>query len=201
MASEVSICNQALGWLGASLITSLDDNTTQARLCRDNFATLRDSTLEDAEWTFAVGRDELTEDPEPPVWGWTHRYKIPNDVILVVGAQKNPSALKPVPIEFVREGDYLLANHAETLYVRYVKRVTDVSKFPPGFSQCFAARLAADICIPLTRNPKLLETMWALYDEKRTMAAKEMMQGTREVMEANQLHNARRLFTALDGLK
>ena len=192
MPSEVAICNQALGWLGASLITSLDDPSVQATLCKDNFATLRDATLEDAQWTFAVARASVTEDPDPPEWGWDHRFRIPNDVLMVVGVQSNPSASKPRPIEYVREGKYLLTNYAQTLYIRYIKRVTDPNEFPPGYTQCLAARIAADLCVPLTRNPKLMETMWGLYDEKRRIAAKEMMQGTREMFESSVLNDARR---------
>ena len=47
--SEVSISNQALGWLGANPITSLDENGAAAALCRNNYDHCRDGLLTGSE--------------------------------------------------------------------------------------------------------------------------------------------------------
>ena len=45
MASVVQICNSALNQLGAASITSLTDNSKNARLCNERYATVRDAVF------------------------------------------------------------------------------------------------------------------------------------------------------------
>ena len=61
--SEVSICNQALSWLGQETITSLDDQATTAVWMNANYDLLRDSVMEARMWTFATVRAVSTSVP------------------------------------------------------------------------------------------------------------------------------------------
>ena len=47
MVSEVSICNQALRWLGQNKIQSLDEKTASAEWMADNYPFIRDAVLEE----------------------------------------------------------------------------------------------------------------------------------------------------------
>ena len=50
----VSISNRALTFLGAQPITSLEDDTKEARSCNRMIAQSRDSVLRSHAWNFAV---------------------------------------------------------------------------------------------------------------------------------------------------
>ena len=60
MVSELSIANQALGYLGANPIVSFDEPSTSAELMRDNYPFIRDAVMTEVAWTFAVVRATST---------------------------------------------------------------------------------------------------------------------------------------------
>ena len=162
--SEVQICNLALGWLGAELITSLLDDNEGAKLCNANFASARDAILEDANWSFAITRAVLTPMLEPPDHSWNNQFLIPARVIRLLTVTHNttiPASATP----WVKEGNKILANE-ERLYITYVARITDTALFTAQFTQVLAQRLAADLAIPITESRTLQESHWGLYEAK-----------------------------------
>ena len=64
--SPVQICNISIGWLGGTLITSLDDGTNEANLCKATYEPSRDQVLEERNWTFATKRTSLNPIADPP---------------------------------------------------------------------------------------------------------------------------------------
>ena len=56
MVSETSIANQALLWLGGTVITSLDEDSREAIWMKNNYPFIRDAVLEERMWTFATDR-------------------------------------------------------------------------------------------------------------------------------------------------
>ena len=88
-ASEVDISNMALGWLGADRITSLDDESVEAQLCKLNYPRSRDVVLEDVEWTFAVRRFILSPDPVVPLFNWGKKFLIPTEVLRVLTVERD----------------------------------------------------------------------------------------------------------------
>ncbi len=162
--SEVQICNLALGWLGAELITSLLDDNEGAKLCNANYASARDAILESAQWSFAIRRAMLTPVLEEPSFTWGSKFLIPPGVIRLMTVIANP-ATPQVSTLWVKEGNFILAND-EKLYVTYLARITDTALFTAQFTQALAQRLAADMAIPLTESRSLQETHWALFQRK-----------------------------------
>lgn len=217
MASQVSICNQALGWLGANLITSLNDDNREAQLCKTNYDDIRDAVLEEREWTFAVRRITLAPVVLPPAYGYARQFLLPPDVIRVLnipdtslgatpplgGAQfgglaQGPDQQPQLPAwrkESVEDpsvtGNVILAN-ADQLVMRVIWRVTNIGLYSPQFIQCFAQRLAADLCIPLTQNRGLWVDMWNVYQQKLSRAsAMDGIQGSMERKRSNAVQRVR----------
>jgi hypothetical protein len=60
------ICNLALAHIGQTQITSLDDGSTPAELCKQFFPEARDTMLQSRQWGFALRREELSEVMKPP---------------------------------------------------------------------------------------------------------------------------------------
>ena len=192
--SEVSICNQALSWLGGTLITSLKDETTEGELCQANYANLRDAVLEERAWTFATFREELTPLRNEPEWGGKTLFQLPGDNIRVLTVYSNESDTWDVPTrkEWFIEGEHLIIDQ-DVVRIRYIRRITAPGRFSPSFVQALAARLAADLALPLTQSARMKQDMWALFQAKLTSAGSlDGMQGTREKKRSDALRRVRR---------
>ena len=188
--SEVSICNLGLSWLGGNLITSFEDDTTEAKLCSANYDFSRDSVLEERDWTFATGRIIPNKLADEPLFGFGAAFQLPPDFIRMVKISKLASMEDEI-LDWYKELDQILVN-AEVIYMRYVKRITDPTKFSPGFVQALAARIAADICVPLTNNPDLFAGQWQLYLNKlETGGAMDGLQGKNETLNSRHLTRIR----------
>ena len=179
MATEVSICNQAISWLGGNRIISLDDGTVEANLCKDNYAHLRDVVLEAKAWTFAVSRIKLARLSEDPLYGFAAAFAIPSEILTVLQvsggnvdaagtglgpARKSLGNGAEQRIIWQREGQTIVCNE-QAVYARCITRVTDPSKFSPGFVQSLAARIAREISMPLTHSQTLEDKMVKKYEE------------------------------------
>ena len=194
VVSEVSICNQALSWLGENLIISLDDDTKAAGLCKTNYYSLRDAVLEARDWTFAQKRDIPAPLATPPVWGYSQQFQLPADLLRVifVGTNDDPQERSPAE-DWLREQDKILANY-EVIYIRYVARIEDPNKFSMNFVQALAGRLAADLAMPLTNSRGLQSDMYKLYGTKLAEAtAFDQMQGKSRIIRADDLRVRARL--------
>jgi hypothetical protein len=193
--SDVAICNLALGWVGGNLITSLDDEQTEAQLCKANYAILRDALIESVDWTFAMlrapGGAPLA--PDPNRWGYAYAFQLPSSLLRVIylGLSDRWEEDEPVP-DWVREGDKVLTN-ANTVFVRGVQRIEDPNLFSTLFSQALAARLATDLAIPIAHSRTLQADMAKLYSAKMGDAiAQDAKQGRTRVLRASGMNQARR---------
>ena len=79
MATEVSICSNALRRLGDDPITSLTDDTERARLCNAFYVPARDLVLRSHPWNFAVTRATLAQLSDTPAYEYSYQYALPND--------------------------------------------------------------------------------------------------------------------------
>ena len=190
--SVVTICNLALSWLGGDLIISLDDPTVEAKLCKANYEPLRDAVLEEREWTFAVKRTELAQLQGTPLYGFDRAFQIPPECIRILQVSRGGDSVeagasnsryntgqgREERIEWLREGQTVVANNAVRVFVRMIQRVEDTTKFSPAFDQALAARIAMDIALPLTNSDKMQASMAGMYGEKiRLAAGTDGMQG------------------------
>jgi len=175
-----------LGWIGADRITSLDDDSTQANLCKLNYETIRDTVLESREWTFAVKRFTLLPTGETPEFNWGQAFELPTEVLRVLSVERESvvgsneltsNFIEHEQMNWVREGSEILADW-DSISMRAVIRITDTAKFSPSFVHALAARIAADLCIPITRSKTLQQQMFVLYGAKLDDAASlDGMQG------------------------
>lgn len=87
MASEVDICNMALGHLGdTATVSSINppEGSAQAEHCARFYPIARDALLEMASWNFAMRRVKLAQLGQ--TWPeWKYAYALPGDVLNVLG--------------------------------------------------------------------------------------------------------------------
>jgi hypothetical protein len=188
MISEVSICNQALSWLGHTPINSLQDNSTAAQLCRDNYEFLRDAVLEEHMWTFATVRAASETAIMVPNTS-LYQHGKPVEWLQVYRVYQDEQFKRPV--EWRMEETGIVTEHS-TIYMWGIKRITDTGKFSIMFSQAVAARMAADLAIALTENRQLQADMWALYKAKVEEAStRDGQQGSNDYVTQHGLVGAR----------
>lgn len=183
MTTATEICNIALGWLGASRISSLaiEEDSKEWLLCSENYDPLRRAVLEEREWTFAVTRKVVNPDTAAPVFGHEKMFRKPPDSLRILTVHDN-SVIRPQPVTSPQvsargvheipqadgwqvEGNYILAS-ADVVYVRYNKDISDVGVFSAAFIQAFAQRMAAEFALPITESRSLFDKMWAAYAVK-----------------------------------
>lgn len=174
MINRVAICNIALGWLGANLITSIDDDTTEGHLCRANYEPVRDAVLEAHNWAFATKWAKLVRLADNGDAPYASTFQLPVDMLHVTfcGFGYN------YPSKWRREGQTIVTDASECL-IQYVFRNENDSYYPPLFVQAVAARLAADLALPLVQSRTLQSDMYTLYLAKvKEAASRDNQQGT-----------------------
>lgn len=73
----------------------------------------------------------------------------------------------PYVIEALPDGTFCLFtdydNTSQALYINYVKRETNPTRYPPTFISALSFRLAAALAIPITESSQKFQAMTALY--------------------------------------
>ena len=191
MVSPVSICNMALGWLGANRIEEFTGNSTPSQLCRDNYEMVRDSVLEERNWTFAQRREVSDVSATEPETGQYQHY-IDDDWMRIHRVKRPVASNRLAPVNsWVVEGDYVLCEYPKIVMFGG-RRISDTGKYTPLFVQALAARMAATLAIPLTENRQVAADMWALYDTFVSQAAaRDGQQGSNEQFSTGDLVGVR----------
>ena len=166
--TDIEICNLALGHLASAGIASFEDDSDQARACASFYGPMRDAVLEDAIWSFAKAQYALAPRPAAPAFAWAYQFDVPSTVAKVWRVSSTPETDDDgTPWEM--QGGVLLAD-VSPLYVTVTVNVTDTSLFSAAFCVALAARIAAELCIPLTENRALHGDLWQIYQRKITDA-------------------------------
>lgn len=146
MASKVNICNRALARLGASRITALTDNTSEAKYCNLLYNDVAAEVMVMGSWTAATRRAELNATVDTPDFEYSYEFQLPT----------NPKCLKVLSVdewshgaeEFKIEGDKLLSNNS-TAHIKYIAYLTDPESYGVYLTSAIIARLAFEMSYPL----------------------------------------------------
>lgn len=161
MASVVGICNGALQRLGAARITSLEDNTKNARECNAAYERRRDAMLRKHRWSFAITRAQLAADSTAPAFGPANYFTLPTDCMRVLLPDE-------VDTDWVIEGRKIATDWGAPLELRYVKQVTDPNTMDALFREALAIDLALTLCETITGSNQKAE---GLRNELRDVMA------------------------------
>lgn len=161
MNGSVDICNMALDYINVENITSIDENTKQAKKCKFWFNQVRKSLLLNLNATFSIKRARLVEDANyKEVFGYKKAYVLPKDCLKVISLG-NPTLVN----HSQQEGDYFYCDESE-VFIRYLADVSDVSKYDAEFNDLFALTLATKICLPLTNDYEKLNFIKGLEQQQ-----------------------------------
>lgn len=190
VTSVTQIQNSALIKLGAELINSEDDSSKRARLLKEQYPKVRDDLLRGHPWKFARTRVELTPiDPIPTGYGdfdYDFVFQLPSDCLRVIDTNLCDS--EPWDIE----DRYFLSNQSPVI-IKYIKQVTNVTKFDDNFCEVLAWALAADIAYALTQNVSREQEAKKSYEAKlREARSFNGQQGSSPRISGDDILNSRR---------
>jgi hypothetical protein len=200
MASTVDIANYALNMIGASNISSFDENTKAGRLVNQRYESARDAVFRSHPWNCLIRRAELAQETQAPAFGYAYQYALPTDpYCLRVLEFSNGSLSYPQdnmfsnrggPV-FVIEGRKLLTDEG-TARIKYVARVTDPQEYDASLVEALAARLAMEIAYAVTGSTTVVQLVTALYDEKlREARFVDATEGAPQKLEASDFIESR----------
>lgn len=158
MRSQISISNRALDILGATNISSIQENTPSAIALLNTYEPVLESILQAHFWKFATSRAKLALDVDTPEFGYTYQFSLPVDFIELI-------MINPPTETYTVEGNKLLSD-TDDIDILYVKKITDPNMFSPTFAECFAAKLAHEICYKITQSSTRAATLWDLFKLK-----------------------------------
>lgn len=163
--SEVELCNLALLDLGADVIESLSEDSDRARLCRHVYPDVRDEILADLQPHCAVRRSLLAATTAPTFEandGLSYAFALPTGCIKPLSTDDEYSAWQI-------EGNTLLADRTP-VYLRYVYRLEDTTKYPQHVKTALVAYLSARMAYAITKSNSLMEQKYKFYQIARDKA-------------------------------
>ena len=189
VTSEVHICNMSLTRLGHPTITSLDQDTKGAALCKLHYPVVRDVVMRAHPWNFAIRRAALASDALASIaFEYSNRFPLPVDCLKVLRTSEDTynGCTQSYRIESNGTSRAILTN-ATTLSIEYIARITDVSQFDALFVDAVSARLTAEIAMALTDNATMAANAMQSYDAKLREARQiDAQEGTpREIIDAS----------------
>jgi hypothetical protein len=160
MASKVKIANLALSRLGVSAITSLTDNTIEAKQANLMFEEVAKEVMTEGAFSSTIRRAVLNLTANTPDFGFTYEFQLPT----------NPVSLRILSIdeeqtgsyEYRIEGDKLLAN-ISTMEVEYIAYLTNSGDYDEMLKRVIVAKLAAELAYPLTGSGAVADKLYNKY--------------------------------------
>ena len=158
MNSPTQIANYALGLIGDSQISDIDDpGSKPARVCKQFLQATIDEVLRLHRWNCAIKRATLARLADAPNHGYRHAYALPTDSLRLLEVNGEPWNGSEEFFEI--EGKAIVIDATECK-IRYVRRI-GVADFDPLLAKAVAISLAMTICVPLTANLQLQQTIAA----------------------------------------
>lgn len=158
--SKVELINKALTLVGANPITSIDDDTNNARIVLRVYDIALRSILSECKWNFATVRQLLVTVTDTLDWydtGETYVYQKPVDAIRIFGTNDADAKWR-------EEGDFIISD-TSALGVRYVQYVDNPDKYPSSFIDAFSDRLCADIAFMVLNSLATAQTFQEKYEK------------------------------------
>lgn len=148
MATDISMCSNALLLIGHGTISSFTEGGAGAEVASNLYETTYENALTLHRWRFASGKAQLSQLVAAPLNEWTYAYQLPADYLAGIKVYPNT--------DFEIYEDKLYSNSNEVA-LDYVFK-PDESKLPPYFVKLMEFHLAAQFAIPVTDNSTKSET-------------------------------------------
>lgn len=183
MTNNTDLANHALGLLGETQVTNIEDQSSKAaRTCRLFADAAIRETLRMGRWNCATKRVTLTIRQPAPISGYATNFTLPPDFIRLL--EINGESVKDTDEYFEIEGNLLLMDRADA-WIRYVAEIP-IGACDPLLQAAIVAKLASKIAIPLTARIEQMQSMEQIFrlrmSEARQIDAVETQGGENSQM-------------------
>lgn len=181
MATQVEICNLALGNVGvAKSISALTESTKEAFQCKRVYDVSLRAVLRAQWWRFATGYYTLNNLGDPPS-GWDYRYAYPTDCIVARYIVKDSEASDAIPFD-IAAGDStstrVVLTDRESAVLCYTRYMDDPVTYPADFVLALSWHIATHIAMPMTGDVDMQKSALSTYTAMlSTAAAKDANEG------------------------
>lgn len=156
--TDIAVANRALARIGASAITSFDDEDFQSQQVSLLYAETVEELLALADWQWARQTLALDALGTAPSNGWAYGYSRPalalRGPVAVLTNPRDP--LRPLR-HFAVDGSTIYADSTPLWATFIVRKAEDL--WPPEFRRAVTTALAAALAVPLAHDPKLAELL------------------------------------------
>lgn len=153
MATDVTICSNALQLLGDQEIDSLDPPTEgdRGKLAANLYPQVREWVLRSHPWNCAVKRVILTPDALAPAFDYTYAFTLPDDWLrtLQVGQWGDP-------VNFAAEGRKLLCDDA-VFYLVYLYNNKVPATYDSLLVHIMTLAMKAAMAYPITKSTSMAQ--------------------------------------------
>ena len=156
MASDVTICSNALLLIGHNKISALSENEQAEAF----YPTTYEDQLSQHKWKFATRKVALSQLTAQPLNEFKYAYQLPSDFLIL--DRTYPSSTYKI------FGDKLYSNNNE-VEIDYRFRVSE-GDLPAYFVTMMEFQLAAKFAIPVTSNKGTADTYFEQYKDQRIIA-------------------------------
>jgi hypothetical protein len=186
--SKFDICNKALVLVGANVISSFTQNSTESIVANQ----LYESTLEDlltrCRWRFATKQVQLSKNTDNPDARYESSYALPSDAFMIHTVTVSDNV-----IIYDRYGQNIFTNttSSDIVIADYTFQPSE-SIFPPYFKQALVFELASLFAGSIVRNDQL-SIMYEARASRQLSVAKSIdaqAQTTKRV-DVNRFRNTR----------
>ena len=177
MATDVTICSNALQIIGASPINSFSEGSQAngidtARLCSNLWPVTRDAVLRAHNWSCATARVVLSPESTNPQFGFSHRYILPSDWLRNVeinGVNEYEIDYRTETVGNGNASKRMLCD-VSTLNLVYIWRNTDTLSWDAMLVEAAQTAMAAQMAYAVTQSGSLKEQLTREYMRKISMA-------------------------------
>jgi len=204
MASKVQICNEALQNIGASYITSIEEDTTNAIECNLRYDSARRALLEMHPWNFAIKRAALNANVTGPAFNYGYAFNLPSDFLYLymtgteeryqspaIATYSEMTTVSNLPYyasvdKYRVEGNTLISESAEANII-YVADIEDSAQFSATFTQLLARYLGALIAYKIVgSNSERTAQMEIFKMELAEYQSIDSQQGVMDVLQVSE---------------
>lgn len=186
MATDVSICSNALLMLGAQPINDLAENNDRARLASNLYPAVRNYVLRRHPWNCAVKRVALAPDVATPAFDWSFQFTLPSDYMRALSVGESGAE-----IEFKIESGKLLCDDNPCL-LRYIWRNENPGTWDDMLVWGMTVSMKAVMAYPITQSTSLEQLVEdALKDVLKQARAVDGQDGSPETFGDSPLMSAR----------
>lgn len=156
---KTDILNKALTLVGAAPVTSISQDSNNARVLNRTYEISLRSILGECKWNFATKRENLSLSNDTLDWydtGISTVYVKPPDIIRIYGVSSPGVQWKEI-------GDYIVSDTG-SLGLEYTYFLDDPTKYPSLFVDAFVDKLASDIAYMIVNSGSLGEKYLEKYE-------------------------------------